>query len=107
MANILGSLFVELRANTANFAEGMTKASVHARRTGKEIEDVFGRLGSIASRAFAPLGEAGEKLAATFENVGNAVKKGIGSMGALGGIMGGITVGAVGVGAAIFAAAEK
>jgi hypothetical protein len=44
MANVLGSLFVTLSANTAEFIGGMSKATVAAQRAGRDIQSSFSQL---------------------------------------------------------------
>lgn len=96
MANILGSLFVELKANTAGFIEGMTGAGRSAREAGKEIESSFSKLGSIASSALAPLGPIGVQIGQTLSQVGTWARSAAESMTGMGG-----AVEVVGAGAGI------
>jgi hypothetical protein len=62
MSGILGSLIVELSANTASFITGLTGASKTARTVGREIEGSFASLGSVATAALAPFGEFGSVI---------------------------------------------
>ena len=55
----LFSLFVDLKANTADFVSGMSTASYAAKKAGRDIEESFSSLGNIASVALAPFGELG------------------------------------------------
>ena len=101
--NILGSLVVQLTANTAGFVEGMTKASVEARRVSRDIEDSFSRLGGLASSALAPFGELGSIIGESLSHIGewsSAATKGLKD---LGGGMSFLTVGAGGTLAALAA----
>src|SRR5215472_2410571 len=104
MANVLGSLLVLLRADTAEFVGGMTAAGREARRAGKEIEESFSHLGGLVSSALAPFGELGAKLSETFSKVGEAASQARVSAGAMGAVFGGVAAAAVGVGGALVAA---
>lgn len=75
MANILGSIQVELKAKTAQFVSDLTKASNTARRTGKEIEGAFSKLGSVASTALAPFGAMGQLISSSLNGIGLALGK--------------------------------
>lgn len=66
MAFSLGSLYVELKANTAEFVAGLSKAGAQAKATGRGIEGAFGKIADI----LAPLGGMGAKLAGVFETAG-------------------------------------
>lgn len=61
MANVLGSLFVDLRANTAEFVQGMSKAGAHAEKTGKSIQHSFAGLSNVLSQVLGPLGGIGQR----------------------------------------------
>jgi len=62
MASILGSLLVELKANTAEFLTGMRGASLAAQKAGKEIAGALG-----------PVGDVVKNLGSTFASMGGAV----------------------------------
>src|SRR5882762_9321465 len=81
MAISLGSIVVELLANTASFQAGMTKASFEGKRAAKEIHQSFSemgdKIGNAAQNALASLGQfgavAGElsrSLAEAFDGIG-------------------------------------
>ncbi len=53
------SLFVDLKANTADFVSGMSTASYAAKKAGRDIEDSFSRLGSVASAGARTFWRAG------------------------------------------------
>jgi hypothetical protein len=106
MANILGTLFVNVTANTADFIGGLDKASFAARRAGRDIESSFSRLGDVAARALAPLGQMGQQIATTLENVGDAAGKAMASLGAFAAVGVGAGVAAAGLGTALIAAAS-
>lgn len=102
MANTLGTIAVDLQANTVAFVEGMTRASSAAKKAGRDITESFSRLGELAGSALAPFGEVGRIIGET-----------IGRIGALGGsaaqslakVGGGMSYLAVGAGAAVGAIA--
>ena len=105
MAFSLGSLYIELKANTAQFLDGMSKASAYAGKTGREIQIGFGKVGQI----LAPLGEMGEKVAGILGGIGSTAAQAMGNVGRMGGVLG-VMAGGVGgitaLGGALFAAAE-
>ncbi len=94
MANILGSLIVDLKANVAEFLSGMSEAGRHAARTGREIEETFSRMGSVASSLLAPFGELGKQIGGTLGEIGDMMGRTMTSTAKLGG-----TFTAVGAGA--------
>src|SRR5258708_34637924 len=63
MAISLGSIVVELLANTASFQSGMTKASYEGKKAAKEIHQSFSemgnKIGSAAQNALSSLGQFG------------------------------------------------
>jgi len=93
--SILGSLIVELQANTASFIAGMTGASKTARTVGREIESSFSSLGNVAATALAPFGQVGNMIALTLGQVGSSAGS---AVQALGKMSGGIAPLAVGLG---------
>ena len=105
MANVLGSLLVLLRADTAEFSAGMNKASREAKAAGREIEESFSRLGGIVSSALAPFGELGAKISETFAKVGESASAARVSTGAMGAAAAGAVAGLVGMGGALIASA--
>src|SRR5579864_9372288 len=96
--SILGQLIVELKANTASFIEGMSGASKYTRTAGKEIEESFKSLGSIASSELGYFGPLGIAVRETLDKIGSSAGSAVISMGKMGGAMG--TVSAIGAGAA-------
>jgi hypothetical protein len=72
MPNVLGSLFVELRADTAAFVDGMSKASYAAKRAGQDVERAFSRLGGVAGNAFGAFGPLGAAIAGSFQKIGES-----------------------------------
>ncbi len=63
MAINLGSIFIELLANTAGFQSGMNKASYEGKKAAKEINQSFSemgnKIGGAAQNAMASLGQFG------------------------------------------------
>lgn len=99
MAITLGSIVVDLIANTGGFTAGLTKASQEARRQTKEIQSSFqdmgDKIGSSLSSAFSSLGEFGsviselsKTVSESLEGIGessNGVAAAVTALGALGG----------------------
>lgn len=116
MAIKLGQIIVELIADTAKFIDGMTKSSAEARKTSKEIQESFEKMGSAAQGLLAPLGEVGAKLGEAFGGIGETfgkVAQGLSSLAggaseatlAIGGAAAAVAaLGVAGAGIAIFAA---
>src|ERR1700741_2004858 len=52
----LGTLYVDLQANTGGFVSAMSKAAAEAQRTSKEISRGFSDLQRIASQTFGAFG---------------------------------------------------
>jgi Lambda phage tail tape-measure protein (Tape_meas_lam_C) len=98
----LYSLFVDLKANTADFVSGMSTASYAAKRAGRDIQDSFSALGSVAERALAPFGALGAGIAGTLSSIGSSAAAASAAFSKLGGGMSAIAVAA---GAAAGAAA--
>src|SRR5665213_1552633 len=94
MGNILGSIFVELRANTAAFVDGMSKASYTAKQAGRDIERSFSNLGSIAETALAPFGLVGGEIGQVLSQVGNWAGSASQSLAKMGGAMSVVGAGA-------------
>jgi hypothetical protein len=83
MAISLGSIVVELLANTGNFLSGMDKAGHQAKKTSKEIKDSFSDVGSKLNNAFSGalssmgelgsvVGELGKNLSEAFSGIGES-----------------------------------
>lgn len=100
MAISLGSIVVNLTASTAGFIDGMTKASVEARRAAKDIKGSFADMGNAAQTLLAPFGEVGEQIGAAFGGLGNTFAK---ITDGLVGIGGAASLAAVGIGGAVAA----
>lgn len=98
MAFSLGSLFVDLRANTADFVEGMGKAAYASKQLGRDVSEGLSSVGGVISSLLSPLGEFGAILGTTLERVGSQAGSAISSFGKMGGTIGAIA--GVGAGAA-------
>jgi hypothetical protein len=75
MANILGSLQVELTANTAKFVGELGKAAVLAQQSAKGISREFSSLQSVASQTFGAFGSLNpviSQMSFAFSAMGNA-----------------------------------
>jgi hypothetical protein len=106
MALSLGSLYVELKANTAQFLDGMSKAGVMAGKTGRDIQKGLGQVGQL----LAPLGAIGTQIASVLDTVGVSARRTFSSIAGSGIALGAFTAGVGGVtalGGALFALAEK
>jgi hypothetical protein len=104
----LFSLFVDLKANTADFVSGMSTASYAAKKAGRDIEESFSSLGNIASVALAPFGELGAVIGESLGKIGEYAASASGGFAKLGGGMSAVAVGggvAVGAMAAVGAGA--
>src|SRR6266576_3049352 len=116
MAISLGSIVVNLLAETGNFVAGMSKASQEAQKAAKSIKGSFEELGSSAQTLLAPFGVIGQQMGAVLGGIGTTIRSVSASMSGLNGVLGeagvalGLTAGAVaalgvaGVGIAAFAA---
>jgi hypothetical protein len=105
MAISLGSLYVELKANTAQFIDAMTKAAVNTKAFSRDIAGALGKVGEM----FAALGPAGQQFASVLDVVGKAgvdCFKGLRQSDALLGAFAGLTGAGAALGATLFGAAE-
>jgi hypothetical protein len=71
MAQSLGSLFVELKAETGAFVTGMSKASYAAKQASKDIGDGFSKMGNAVDGVLGQLGPFGAQLSSISGQVGN------------------------------------
>jgi lambda family phage tail tape measure protein len=101
----LGSIIVELLADTGKFVEGMTKASAEGRKTSKEIQESFEKMGSAAEGLLAPFGEIGAKIGEAFGGLGSSVKSAMTAMSGLTSSFGAAGAAAAGLGGACAALA--
>jgi hypothetical protein len=101
MANILGSLFVELKANTASFVEGMSKAAHSSKQTANDIKGAFASIRGAVGESLGEFGRFGSVIAGLGSAAGglfDSFDKGRGSMSLAIGVVGGFA--AAGVAAA-------
>lgn len=108
MANVLGSLFVELKANTASFVEGMSRAAYVGKQAGKDIEKSFGSLGEVARTALEPLGPIAQEIGQILGTIGEQAGRAVSGFAKMDGILGAVSVSAtatIGVLAAVDAGA--
>lgn len=97
----LGTLFVDLKANTASFVGDLGKASVVAKNAARDISREFEGLGKIASQTFGPfaaLNPVVSQLSFAFSQMGRAAADAMGSFGKISSTFG--AIGALGAGAA-------
>lgn len=98
----LGTLFVDLKANVADYISGMGKAAYATKQAGRDIRDSMEGLGGVLGSILGPLGEVGTVFAETFSKVGSFAGDAATHLGKLGGAIG--VIGA-GTGAAVGALA--
>jgi len=106
MAISLGSLFIDLKVNLAEFLSGMTKAQASAKATGRGIETALGKVGDMIT----PLGAVGQRIASVLDMVGASTRSAFAEIGrsqmlrvGLEGLGGGVAA----LGGTLFALAEK
>jgi hypothetical protein len=101
MSQSLGSLFVELKAETGAFVTGMSKASYAAKQASKDIQSGFDSMGNAVNGALGQFGAFGAQLSALGTQVGNFFTTFAVSGNALGVAIAGISaIGAAGIAAA-------
>lgn len=101
MAQSLGSLYVELKAETGAFVAGLTKASYVSKQASKEISEGFSKMGGAGTAALGQLGGFGAGLG----SVGNQVSQFFSSFGGNAGGMSAAVVGIAAIGTAAVATA--
>jgi tail tape-measure protein len=100
MANTLGTLFVDLKANVADYVSGMGAAAYASKQAGRDIKESFEGLGGILGEVLGPLGELGSVIGETFSKIGSFAGDAATKVGKLGGAIGLVGAGAgVAVGA--------
>jgi hypothetical protein len=102
MAQSLGSIYVDLNANTGGFVSAMSKAAGEAQKASKEISRQFSDLGRIASQTFGAFGDFNpliSKLSFALSAAGSAASSAMKEFGKIGGPLGPIA--ALGTGAAV------
>ncbi|MGO9641163.1 MAG: hypothetical protein ACLP1Y_07665 [Candidatus Acidiferrales bacterium] len=117
MAQSLGSLYVELSANTAQFTGALSKAAVTARTAAKEISTEFSSLARVASQTFGAFGTFNpivSQLSFALSQVGRAASSAMGEFGKIRGTIGsvaaltaGAAAGALAFGGAVLAMGLK
>ncbi len=98
MAISLGSLFVELGLNAAEFVSGMEISRKSLKSFGNEVTDSLQEIGGLASQLLGPFGELGTVVGETLGKVGEAAGGAIRQFSQLGGTLG--AIGGVAAGAA-------
>lgn len=101
MAQSLGSLYVELKANAADFIAGVGKASTSVKDLGKGVEEAFSRMGDVAAKALAPFGELGAVLGESLGAVGEAANFAAQNLSSVAAVIGPVGVLAGGAAAAL------
>ncbi len=113
MAQSLGSLFVELRAETGAFVTGMSKASYEAKKAAKDIQESFDRVGDALGESLSKIGPAGQALQSVgsiasevFEGFSLAGGAAAIAVGAIGGVAAAALLAAGGLGELAISGAE-
>ena len=96
MANVLGTLLVELGVNVGSFADGMSKATYSAKSATREIGSSFAALGSTLTSIGSRFGEFGGIVGASLGAVGNSITKLVRDVGDLSGATGALKIGGIG-----------
>lgn len=116
MSQSLGSLHVDLTAETGSFVSALSKAAYTAQSAAKQISRDFSDLGAIASQTFGAFGEFNpviSKLSFALEAAGSAASKTMKALSGMGGAVGpllalgagaSVSLAAIGIGAAGIAA---
>src|SRR5579864_1008834 len=98
----LGTLYVDLQANTGGFVSALSKAAAEAQKSTKEMSRSFGELREIASQTFGAFGNFNpivSKLSLGLEAAGRAASSTMKSLSGVGGAIGPLA--ALGAGAAV------
>ncbi len=106
MAISLGSLYIELKANTAQFLDGMTKAATNSKAFARDVQGGLEKVGELVSG----LGPIGERLSAVFENLGRSTTGVFAGLRESGALLTGLTAvggGAAALGGTLFELANK
>lgn len=97
MANVLGSLLIELGINSAAFVEGMSRATYQAKAGAQQIGASFSAIGGQIASVGAHFGEFGTIVGEAMATVGENVTKLVHHMGDLSGAAGAAKIGAIGL----------
>lgn len=101
MSQSIGSIYVDLQANSGTFVSELSKAAVAAQRAARDISGEFKRLGDVASQTFGAFGNFNpviSKLSFALESAGSAASSAMKNLSGLGGALGPLA--ALGAGAA-------
>src|ERR1700719_2080651 len=88
MSNILGSIFVQLKANVADYVSGMGSAAYASKQAGRDIRELFEGLSGSLGTSLGPLGSIGQHIADTFSKVGQFSGSAATELGKFGGALG-------------------
>src|SRR5580704_2103022 len=112
MANVLGSLLVELGVNMSAFHEGMSKATYTAKQSAKDISNSFKEMGGALQGVLSHFGTMGTVVGQAIQSVGSDMAELSAKMGSIKGgagialtAVGGLAAGALAAGAALSAMA--
>lgn len=105
MAQSLGSLYIELKANVEEFVSGMGKSSYVAKQLGRDLNEVFDRVGGLAGKLLAPFGEIGRAIGEGLGSIGSSANFAAKEFSGLGEAMGPLAISG-GVAAAALLAVE-
>jgi hypothetical protein len=106
MPNAIGSLFVELGINAAEFVEGLDKATYKSRQAAKEMGNAFEGIGDDLSGLLGRFGEFGNVLGEGLAHMGETVAEIAGHLGSVSGVAGAAAIGIASVAAAAGAGAS-
>ena len=105
----LGSIFIELFANTAAFQSGMTKASYEGRKAAKEVHQSFtemgNKIGSASQAALSSLGQFGAvagELSRTLSEALDGLGKGSNGISIAATALGGLAAAGIAAAAGLF-----
>src|SRR4051812_36735287 len=105
MAQSLGTIYVDLQAQTGGFVSALSKAAAEAQKFSKEFSNTFREIGERAEQTFGAFGQLNpliSKLGLAFSTAGSAASSAMKEFSKLPGILGPLA--AFGVGGAAGAA---
>ena len=106
MSQSIGSIYVDLQANTGTFVSELSKAAAAAQRSARDMSSEFKRLGDVASQTFGAFGDFNpviSKLGFAVESAGAVASSAMKALSGMGGAIGPIA--ALSAGAAVGLAA--
>ncbi len=106
MANVLGSLLVELGVNMAAFHEGMSKATYTAKQSAKDISNSFKTMGSALEGVLSHFGTMGTVVGSALNSVGSDMAELSAKMGSIKGVAGTALIGLGALGAGVLGALD-